>query len=452
MAYEQPIAQQETTGISASEDRKAYGSLGQPSVATGGSLVVTQRAAGANMSVDVAAGTAIVPQGQGTETVKRVYPAVTNTATVNLAINAAPAVGGQSRNDLIVCQIRDNAVDAGGVNDWYLRVITGTAATTGAQVDPAVPDHAYALARVTLAFGDASVTNAKITDLRTSNTSRALSGQTASGTAGANVLRHNTTSQRLDLKLSTDANNGAISGTDSGLWVPPDTRATLTPAALATINNAISPASTCYFLYPARDYGLVIFPMTTIGAANSNYASAAPLTVTRTTTLASIFLGAVYGGGATGTYTAYAALYTSVNGRPGTKIADLGSASWTGTSYTKELVISSPPTLTAGVQYFLSFHVSSNLSGGNVNLSGCAPYGAGAQYNTQAEITAGVDPQIPFGGGAYYGAGCYMVNGGSWSGAIGGTAPTTWLSGTASANPYGVGIVQAFPTCRLKLT
>ena len=49
-----------------------------------------------------------------------------------------PPASGQSRLDLIVVQVRDNAIDAGANNDFIVTNVTGVAATTRAQVAPAV--------------------------------------------------------------------------------------------------------------------------------------------------------------------------------------------------------------------------------------------------------------------------------------------------------------------------
>ena len=68
---------------------------------------------------------------------------------------------GQSRQDLIVAH-----VNLGATNTYIYEAIAGTPATTGAQVDPAVPQNAIALARVTREHGAGSIVNAMITDLR----------------------------------------------------------------------------------------------------------------------------------------------------------------------------------------------------------------------------------------------------------------------------------------------
>jgi len=113
------------------------------------------------MTVSVAPGTvAVVLQaGQGV--------ALCRWDAAEIVTIAAAPPAGQSRIDLIVVQVRDNALDAGGNNDFVMAVVTGTAATTGSQVPPAVPTNAYALAQVLVGPSIANLNTATITDLRT---------------------------------------------------------------------------------------------------------------------------------------------------------------------------------------------------------------------------------------------------------------------------------------------
>jgi hypothetical protein len=126
-------------------------------------LLVSQRGAGANMSVDVAAGTCTVTgdsvANQGT------YLAMSD-ATVNVPITAAPGSG--TRTDLIVAQVYDNQHDGSGLMSWKPLYVQNGSLNTGAP--PAVPASALALASVTVAAGTASITNALLTDLRLLNT------------------------------------------------------------------------------------------------------------------------------------------------------------------------------------------------------------------------------------------------------------------------------------------
>lgn len=123
-----------------------------------GDMAVTQRGAGANMSVDVAAGVAwIQGDDSGIQPAYRCY----NDATVNLAVAAAHATN--PRIDRVIAEVRD-AVFSGVSTDWQLRVITGTPA--GSPVAPSLPNNAITLALVSVPANDTTIENAQITDGR----------------------------------------------------------------------------------------------------------------------------------------------------------------------------------------------------------------------------------------------------------------------------------------------
>lgn len=120
-------------------------------------LQVTQRGAGANFSVDIAAGSAFIPGGdianQGT------YVAF-NDATVNVVTPTAPGSG--TRVHRVVLQIRDKLSNAiYSTYDAQLQLLQDTGSGT-----PAVPASAIGIARVSISAGQSSVTNAVITDDR----------------------------------------------------------------------------------------------------------------------------------------------------------------------------------------------------------------------------------------------------------------------------------------------
>ena len=120
-----------------------------------GQLKVTERAAGANMSVDVAGGGAVVK----CDTVVNGGSYLTfEDATVNLTIPAAPSSG--SRTHKIYEKIADPQSDGGTsyTSGPFVSIDAGSGA----------PDvlSAYLLATVTVTHGDASVRNAGITDMR----------------------------------------------------------------------------------------------------------------------------------------------------------------------------------------------------------------------------------------------------------------------------------------------
>jgi hypothetical protein len=111
-------------------------------------LVPTQRAAGANMSVDVSAGLCVITGDAIAYQGKYVQR---STAVTNLTVNAAPSSG--SRTDLIVAQLYDKQADGGSTYGWSLLVLPGT--TT-------VPASAIELGRLTITAGATSVVNANI--------------------------------------------------------------------------------------------------------------------------------------------------------------------------------------------------------------------------------------------------------------------------------------------------
>lgn len=124
-------------------------------VLTLNALNVTQRASGANLSVDVSAGQAVVkcdsvaPNGMYV---------VTATASSNVVLPAAPGSG--TRTHFIIAQVNDNQDDGSGLYTWK----TDVAADGG--TGAVVPDSALKLATVSVAHGQSSVTNANINDVR----------------------------------------------------------------------------------------------------------------------------------------------------------------------------------------------------------------------------------------------------------------------------------------------
>lgn len=137
--------------------------LGKEGVMGQDDLKVVQRAAGANMSVDVGPGRATVV---GDDNAAQGSYAVWNDAAKNVTLAAAHATNG--RKDIIVARIKD-AFYSGVSNTFTLEVITGTpagAADGSGASDPAIPNNCLPLARVTVVATATSIANAKITDLR----------------------------------------------------------------------------------------------------------------------------------------------------------------------------------------------------------------------------------------------------------------------------------------------
>lgn len=127
-------------------------------VTTETGMAVTQRSAGATMSVDVAAGVAWV---EGDEDVAQPCYRVANTSTTNVAIPSAHA--SLPRIDLVVLEVRDSQF-AGGDDDARLRVVAGTPAST--PTPPPLPGNAIALARVDVGAQVTEIIDDDITDLR----------------------------------------------------------------------------------------------------------------------------------------------------------------------------------------------------------------------------------------------------------------------------------------------
>lgn len=157
-------------GYSAIDVRRAFG-FGplQEGVVDSGSYEVTQRAAGANMTVDVAASTGNGAYVQGDAvTSQGLYYVPPHSAVVNLDIGAADATN--PRVDQIVLRIYDDTHDASGANKAQVYVVAGTA-TGGATLDnrsgaASLPSSAIRLADVLVAAGATSVSNSSIRDRR----------------------------------------------------------------------------------------------------------------------------------------------------------------------------------------------------------------------------------------------------------------------------------------------
>jgi hypothetical protein len=122
-------------------------------VLTQADFQVTQRGAGANFSVDVAAGMAGVV---GDDIASQGLYTCWNDATVNVATPSAPASG--TRIHRLVLQVRDK--QSNGTWTTYDAVLSVLQDTGGGT--PAEPNTALTLALITIATGQASVTNANI--------------------------------------------------------------------------------------------------------------------------------------------------------------------------------------------------------------------------------------------------------------------------------------------------
>jgi hypothetical protein len=82
-----------------------------------------------------------------------------------VTLTAAPP-SGSSRIDLVVLQVRDNTLDAGGNNDFIFQAIAGAGGTPGPGAVPAVPTNAYAVAQLTIPGGAANLNGVTVVDRR----------------------------------------------------------------------------------------------------------------------------------------------------------------------------------------------------------------------------------------------------------------------------------------------
>jgi hypothetical protein len=155
MTLHTPLWAQNAT-YSARLDRQLIDAVfDDPHVVNG--LTVTQRGLGANMSVDIAAGTVVMPGPLGN------YLAVSDEVE-NRTVGAAPAAG-TSRKDLVVAQAYDpQAMGSGTDVEWDIEVIPGTASVSPSA--PAVPAWATPLAEITLTSSTVSISNSAIVDRR----------------------------------------------------------------------------------------------------------------------------------------------------------------------------------------------------------------------------------------------------------------------------------------------
>jgi hypothetical protein len=126
-----------------------------------GDLRVTERPGGPEMSVDVAAGTAVI---EGDDTDLQGAYIVRVTTPENIPVPAPPA--SNSRIDLVVLRVRDSTATGGdpGLDGATLEIVQGTPAAS--PTAPPTPDTALLLARMTVAAGAVSVLDANITDQR----------------------------------------------------------------------------------------------------------------------------------------------------------------------------------------------------------------------------------------------------------------------------------------------
>ena len=153
MTKYQPLWQQ-AGSYAASVDRGLLGSLWPAGGVTGAAVAAVAN----TMQVQAQPGTVAVPMqaGQGVE-LCRWDAAADSTVT----LSAAPP-SGQSRIDVYCVQVRDNAIDAGGNNDFIFIAVAGTPAASN-PTTPATPANALALATIAVPGAAANLNSATIT-------------------------------------------------------------------------------------------------------------------------------------------------------------------------------------------------------------------------------------------------------------------------------------------------
>lgn len=172
------------------------------SVIQGGDMLVEQNGT-PNMSVDVAQGAAAI---KGTHDFFQGMYFVENRGTTNLAISAADPA--DPRIDVIVARVYDTE-HADPSSEWILEVVTGTPATSGTQVAPAVPTSAMSLAEVAVAAGVTSIVDANITDTR-NKLDVETAGQFLARIEDGVILRALNDSAVDTFEIEVDPTNGVI--------------------------------------------------------------------------------------------------------------------------------------------------------------------------------------------------------------------------------------------------
>lgn len=188
-----------------------------------GSFAVTQRAAGANMQLDIAAGVAVLTgddaAGQGRYLI-RADAADTEAVTISTANPTNPRI------DRVGIQLRDPSEGGSAGRDAIFSVVAGTAAASPSA--PAAPNSFLTLALVTVPAGTTSILDANITDSRTASRlvhevvdASALAVNTVSleemkTVQGCSVTR--STNQTLTAGTTTDVTYTTETYDNGGFW------------------------------------------------------------------------------------------------------------------------------------------------------------------------------------------------------------------------------------------
>lgn len=146
---------QQANAYPAGLDRLLVAALWPRGGATGAALSAVAN----TMNVTIPPGTVAVPLQAGQGAALCAWDAA---EVVTLA--AAPPAG-QTRIDLVIAQVRDNAIDGGPNNDFVFAVVTGVPAANNPAV-PATPANAAALCQVTVPAAAANLNGATVTERR----------------------------------------------------------------------------------------------------------------------------------------------------------------------------------------------------------------------------------------------------------------------------------------------
>lgn len=224
-------------------------------------LNVSQRSAGANMSVDIAIGDAFVRRSDGSYA----HP-VFNDAVYNQAIAAAD--GSNPRRDLIVLYVDYSQAPSTAVSNntngvVKIKVVTGTPA--GSPVDPnstAIQSSVGAgnpytvLARVRVPAGQTSITNSLIDDLRTLITNKANTVNTAA--IQDNAVDYTKLAPGTVLQVVETDFNTLLAAGGSGAAIPYDNTIPQITEGFEVMTRAITPKlATSDLLIEVSIYGSV---------------------------------------------------------------------------------------------------------------------------------------------------------------------------------------------------
>ncbi len=192
----------QSQSYSAQQDRLVALAATRPGIVELGDLAVSPRAAGTNMSVDIAPGTVVI---KGTDIANQGNYVCRSTAIENRTLAAAPGAG-QERRDVVYARVRDGTASGGADNDWILGVEPGVAATAPSPI-PTLPPSSIELARVTVFNGTASITGDLISDrraeaLRRTSIDTATAGPITPPTAYTEMFRVSTRVHAYPVEVS----------------------------------------------------------------------------------------------------------------------------------------------------------------------------------------------------------------------------------------------------------